>query len=60
MDFDYQTYANARMADYARDAAFVALLREADAHVRDTRPNWATRLLLSLGFLSPQTEAAGA
>ena len=62
MDFDYQTYADARMADYAPEAQILKLQHVANTRqsVSADQPNWATRLLLSLGVLCPQTEVVRA
>jgi hypothetical protein len=63
MDFNYETYADARMADYAREAITVRLDRlaaEATVPVSGYRPNWGTRFLTSLGILCPQSGPARA
>jgi hypothetical protein len=62
MDSDYQTYAAAKMAEYAQIAAAASLVRQAQRQEdgqADAREGWAARLMMSLGFRTPTIEHAG-
>lgn len=62
MQFDYQTYAEAKMADYNRIAIAVYRLSQAQratAKHEEPRISWSTHLMMSLGLRRPTIEYIG-